>query len=280
MNVHENISFQGAQVLKMEETTRRLNEKEKILERLKKNLRALKESKNVLLVGSLGVGKSSLINSTITALTGKYDFYADIGGGDKHVTPHFTGIISRDEYWDPEDEGDKLLCLPTFIDIIGLDAQLSSSDEKADTVNSMLMNLIINGRLPENCDLLDVSKQLKAGKTIKDRSEEKKLTVDIIMVVISAKSPSIPQTLIDEIYREANIKKRKIPVFAVLTKVDKCDMSEQELEDKKTEICEAIGITQDKLLLCRNYQPGDAPDIETDIKILEFLTTVFHTMQL
>ncbi|XP_062606882.1 uncharacterized protein LOC134268643 [Saccostrea cucullata] len=273
MNVHENTSFQGAQVLKMEETTRRLNEKEKIFERLKKNLRALKEPKNVLLVGSLGVGKSSFINSTITALTGKYDYYADIGGGDKHITTTFHRI-SRDEYLDPEDEADKLLCFPTFIDIIGLDAQLSSSKEEEETVNSMLMNLIINGRLPENCDLLDVSRQLKAGKIIKDRNEEKKLTVDIIMVVISAKSTSIPQTLIDEIYREANIKKRKIPVFAVLTKVDECDMSEEELEVKKTEICEAIGITKDKLLVCRNYQPGDAPDIETDIRILNFMITL------
>ncbi|XP_062606886.1 uncharacterized protein LOC134268646 [Saccostrea cucullata] len=252
-----------------------MERRKKLWVQLDKNLRALKEPRNVLLVGSLGVGKSSFINSAITALTGKYDYYADIGDGSKHQTKFFHRI-SRDDYWDPDDEADKCkhLELPTFIDIIGLDAQLSASKGDEETVNSILLHLIINGRLPENCDLLDASKKLKAGQKLKKRNEEKNLKVDTVIVVISTENPIIPQSLIDEIYREAKIRERNIPVFAVLTKVDISGMSEQELEDKKTEICGVIGITKDKLLVCRNYQPGDTPDIETDIKILEFMITV------
>lgn len=48
------------------------------------------------------------------------------------------------EYWNPSNEEDKTLNLPNFIDTIGLDVQLSSP-EKDGSVNSQMINLIING---------------------------------------------------------------------------------------------------------------------------------------
>lgn len=120
--------------------------------------------------------------------------------------------IPGEQYWKPVNKDDKMLNLPAFIDIIGLDAQLSSPQDK-ESINSTLMNLVINGKLPENCDLVDLGKTLKEGKQIKERQEEKTLLVDIIVVVLSAEHPKIPQTLIDEIYNEANVKnKRKVLV--------------------------------------------------------------------
>lgn len=120
--------------------------------------------------------------------------------------------IPGEQYWKPVNKDDKMLSLPAFIDIIGLDAQLSSLQDK-ESINSTLMNLVINGKLPENCDLVDLGKTLKEGKQIKERQEEKTLLVDIIVVVLSAEHPKIPQTLIDEIYNEANVKnKRKVLV--------------------------------------------------------------------
>lgn len=108
---------------------------------------------------------------------------------------------------------DKTLNLPAFIDIIGMDPMLSTSEDE-ETVNSQIMNLAINGKLPENADLLDLGRKLKDKKQIKERPEEKMLTVDIIIVVISAENSEIPQALIDEIYKEANVKmKRKIAYF-------------------------------------------------------------------
>lgn len=118
--------------------------------------------------------------------------------------------IPREEYWKPVDKDDKTLNLPAFIDIIGLDAQLSSPQDE-ESINRTIMNLVINGKLPENCDLLDLGKNLMEGNQIKERQEEKTLVVDIIVVVLSADHPNIPQTLIDEIYDEANVKnKRKV----------------------------------------------------------------------
>lgn len=118
--------------------------------------------------------------------------------------------IPREEYWNPVNEVDKTLNLPAFIDIIGLDAQLSSPQDE-ESINRTIMNLVINGKLPENCDLLDLGKNLMEGNQIKERQEEKTLVVDIIVVVLSTDHPNIPQTLIDEIYDEANVKnKRKV----------------------------------------------------------------------
>lgn len=94
-----------------------------------------------------------------------------------------------------------------------MDPMLSTSEDE-ETVNSQIMNLAINGKLPENADLLDLGRKLKDNKQIKERPEEKMLTVDIIIVVISAENSEIPQALIDEIYKEANVKKkRKIAYF-------------------------------------------------------------------
>lgn len=107
---------------------------------------------------------------------------------------------------------DKFLNLPAFIDIIGMDPQLSTSEDE-ETVNSQIMNLAINGKLPENTDLLDLGRKLKDKKRIKESQEEKTLSVDIIIVVISAENPDIPQALIDEIYKEANVKKKRKIVY-------------------------------------------------------------------
>lgn len=85
---------------------------------------------------------------------------------------NFVRRITCDEYWIPVNEDDKMLNLPAFIDIIGLDAQLSSPQEE-ESVNSTIMNLVINGKLPENCDLPDFGKRLKEGKRMTERHEEK-----------------------------------------------------------------------------------------------------------
>lgn len=73
--------------------TRRLKMKSEVWENLKKTLKALKEPKNVLILGSFGTGKSSFINTVITTLTGKSDYYVDIGCGIKHNTTRFQRYV-------------------------------------------------------------------------------------------------------------------------------------------------------------------------------------------
>lgn len=122
--------------------------------------------------------------------------------------------ISCKEYWDNENEEDKALNLPNFIDIIGLDVQLSNPKDE-DTVNSQIMRLIINGKLQENYDLLDLGKKLKEenerkeGMELVDRSEDESLAIDIIIVVISLEDNNIPHALLEEIYAEANVRTRR-----------------------------------------------------------------------
>lgn len=83
------------------------------------------------------------------------------------------------------------------------------------TVNSQMMNLILNGKLPENSDLLDLGRKLKEGKKIKEITEEETLAIDIIVVVISAEDFNIPHTLLEEIYAEANVKTRSKVLISV-----------------------------------------------------------------
>lgn len=57
----------------------------------------------------------------------------------------------------------------------------------------------------------------------------------------------------------------EIPMFAILTKMDKCTLSKNEEEEMKIQICKSINIAADKLLL--------------DISLLKFLAKV-HIYQL
>lgn len=236
---------------------------------LKENLKALYKPRNILILGSYGAGKSSFINTVITALTGEYRLYADIGCGSRHNTTRLHRI-PREDYWNPNSEDDQSLNLPTFIDIMGLDPQLSDADN-GDSLNSKLMNLIINGHLQENCDLLDLGKQLKERVEIQKEPGNSDLSVDIIVLVISADNSSSQISLAEDIYAEANTKTKQIPVFAVITKVDKCELSKARIKDIEDVICSILCISSNHVLLCNNYQFNHIPDIQEDIAILEFL---------
>lgn len=66
----------------------------------------------------------------------------------------------------------------------------------------------------------------------------------------------------------------EIPMFAILTKMDKCTLSKNEEEEMKIQICKSINIAADKLLLCSNYRPDQRPATETDTSLLKFLAKV------
>lgn len=239
--------------------------------KLKVNVKEIEKPRNVLLLGCYGTGKSSFINTVIAALTGRYTFYADVCCGNKLGSTRLHKIPCKG-YWNPSNEEDKRLNLPNFIDIIGLDNQLSNP-EKVGTVNSRMINLLINGTLPENCDLLDLGKKLKEEMKIENSPEVESLAVDIIVVVISLKNDIIPHAVLKEIYKEANFRTRKIPVFSVLTKKDECDLSQKELEKRKKVIAETLGIAVENILICENYQPNQKLD-SRDYEIFEFLTKI------
>lgn len=53
-------------------------------------------------MGSFGAGKSSFINTAITALTGEYKFYADVGSGSKHNTTRIHRYATYEMRWTTE----------------------------------------------------------------------------------------------------------------------------------------------------------------------------------
>ena len=63
-----------------------MSKKRKVWEKLKRNLNGLKGPRNVLILGDLGSGKSSFINTVITVLTGKYHTYVNVGNAIGHIT--------------------------------------------------------------------------------------------------------------------------------------------------------------------------------------------------
>lgn len=69
-----------------DEKSKRHHTKEGAWRSLKENLKALYKPRNILILGSYGAGKSSFINTVITAVTGEYRLYADIGCGSRHNT--------------------------------------------------------------------------------------------------------------------------------------------------------------------------------------------------
>ncbi|XP_062614544.1 uncharacterized protein LOC134276303 [Saccostrea cucullata] len=198
----------------------------------------------------------------------------------------YVKIFTPEIYWNQK--VDKELSLPTFIDVSGLEEQLSKSrhvqkddndrnsgdvqtDKNKASANKQAIELIIQGRLPDNCDLFALFENLNMGRKIEKATEIKGMAVDIIIVVVSGETMAIPQALLDDIYEEANLNQKKIPVFGVMTKKDKIDESVN-IEEKTKEICQALSIDEEHFLLCRCYQSEKAEDLENDIRILEFFS--------
>lgn len=84
------------------ENKKEYSAREKAWEEFKRNVRALQKPRNILLVGSFGAGKSSFINTAITALTGEYKFYADVGSGSKHNTTRIHRYVTYEMRWTTE----------------------------------------------------------------------------------------------------------------------------------------------------------------------------------
>ena len=129
---------------------------------------------------------------------------------------HVYYRINLDALWDGGDLANKPPNLPVLIDTIGLDNQGStnaSSEEGTSTTNSKLINLIINGKIPEDCDLLHAIKSFGKGRKVKELSADKTKAVDAIIVAIPADNAIIPQNLLEDIHKQATLEKRSNAIF-------------------------------------------------------------------
>ena len=73
-----------------------MSEKRKVWKELKRKLNGLKGPRNVLVLGDLGSGKSSFINTVITVLTGKYHSYVNVGNASCHITTCLQRYVNID----------------------------------------------------------------------------------------------------------------------------------------------------------------------------------------
>ena len=127
---------------------------------------------------------------------------------------HVYYRINLDALWDGGDLANKPPNLPVLIDTIGLDNQGStSSEEGTSTTNSKLINLLFNGKIPENCDLLHAITSFGKGRKVKELSADKSKAADAIIVVIPADNPNIPQNLLEDIHKKATLEKRSNAIF-------------------------------------------------------------------
>ena len=104
-----------------------------------------------------------------------------------------------------------------LIDTIGLDNQGStnpSSEEGTSTTNSKLINLIMNGKIPDDCDLLHAIKSFGKGRKVKEFSSDQSKAVDAIIVVIPADNAIIPQNLLEDIHKQATVEKRSNAILS------------------------------------------------------------------
>ncbi|XP_061176257.1 uncharacterized protein LOC133185183 [Saccostrea echinata] len=236
----------------------------------KKNL---KKPKSVLLVGPAGVGKSSFINSSITAITGNYCPYAKSGQG-RNVTVENNVICCKKYAKGKLRES----YLPTFVDMIGLDYVFSPSNDKSEEwLADEIVGNLVDGKYPENTDLWDYAKRRIEDHEPVITHSEQGLLIDVILMVWAPKSGDpLPDKVIACINHQRCIKGRDIPVFVIMTKMDECDVDPDELKNKKNFICEQLRIENSHILECVNYidNQGWNEEFHSELPILEFLNKI------
>ncbi|XP_048768979.1 uncharacterized protein LOC125675389 [Ostrea edulis] len=232
----------------------------------------LQKPKSILLVGPAGVGKSSFINSSIAAMTGKYCPYAKSGCGE-NVTAE-NNVIRCSKYGDGKT---KDLFLPTFVDMIGLDKVFSPDNDKPEEwLADEMLESLIDGKFPENTDLWSYAKRRMENCVPVDDSNVG-VFIDIIVMVWAPKSGnSLHEKVIECINRQRDFKGQDIPVFVVLSKMDECDVQMEDLKTTKKYICEQLKIENSHILECVNYidNLGWNNDFHSEIPMLQFLNKI------
>ncbi|XP_041369346.1 uncharacterized protein LOC121383405 isoform X1 [Gigantopelta aegis] len=252
--------------------------KDKLIRRIIKLVGSDEEKRplNVAVIGPMGVGKSSFINTTAAALSGdRWREYAYTGshGGDGSQITVFTN--SYPKCCMAENTKFIQVALPTFIDIAGF------SDEDNDKWVELL-KIVFYGRLPEGESLAEAEHYYRdngmKGLMEKYSSNDEKLKVDRIIFVSAAKN-QVPVNLIKAVIRAArplgtkeNPMKRTIPIYGVMTKADKVggpELSQSEYDETEKAFIEALGLqgSRHRFLLCQNY----CDDVDVDKKRTETL---------
>ncbi|XP_078322425.1 uncharacterized protein LOC144617734 [Crassostrea virginica] len=208
---------------------------------------------NVLLVGTVGAGKSATINTITAALSGERKYRAPIGahlstpdGTRKRTTTHLMwyrgcGIdeSKRKDMHVPKN-------IPNLVDMTGLENVESREQEK-------LLEMILMGRIPDETSipaLQDMERTNPGSLNRKFPFIYDPRRIHKILFIASATEP-IPTKLIKSVRNVAqpdgspsNVNPRYIPLFGLMTKEDLVNFEDKEIQDREREFLQSLGIDQ------------------------------------
>nr|XP_022295101.1 uncharacterized protein LOC111105230 isoform X1 [Crassostrea virginica]XP_022295102.1 uncharacterized protein LOC111105230 isoform X1 [Crassostrea virginica] len=208
---------------------------------------------NVLLVGTVGAGKSATINTITAALSGERKYRAPIGahlstpdGTRKRTTTHLMwyrgcGIdeSKRKDMHVPKN-------IPNLVDMTGLENVESREQEK-------LLEMILMGRIPDETSIPALQDMERTNPGSLDRKFPfiyDPRRIHKILFIASATEP-IPTKLIKSVRNVAqpdgspsNVNPRYIPLFGLMTKEDLVNFEDKEIQDREREFLQSLGIDQ------------------------------------
>ncbi|XP_046546730.1 uncharacterized protein LOC124256813 [Haliotis rubra] len=263
------------------------HQKRRLQAQIKDNLQKIGRRLNgrpmtVAFIGTIGVGKSSLINTIATAMgTGFWQQHAYTGGHGGQADP-VTAVIRRyPQCCRPEEHRNQLF--PTLMDVQGL-------PDHPDAIWREALSLLFYGHIPEEANLHDVVDYLQARDDIRRpryiRGRDR-LKVDRVVVVASAQE-HLPKGLLESVVKIARPvsgrSRRGIPIFGIMTKTDlvdpDVDLDYLQREEKFKDILGLHGTP--RFLRCINYCSAIDPDNNMiftsypyiDVPVLRLMTQI------
>lgn len=242
----------------------------KSINHLTENTKQMRKSKALLIVGEYGVGKSSFVNTVLTAITGIYHEHCEVAQASSSKT-NYLHVKRPVEYFNITTDEDEKLWYPTFMDMVGMDkANLSQFN--------IILEYILDGKLKPFTDLTDFCTNIKEGRKIVEMETREGPIVDAIVFLLAPKSGQIPTNLMENVKNVLKRSAKEIPIFVVMTKIDECDLKEEAKMELKRKICSTFVISMDRILECVNYKRSDTQsgwwDNDTVEKVLNFLTSI------
>ncbi|KAK3585097.1 hypothetical protein CHS0354_004288 [Potamilus streckersoni] len=225
----------------------------RILDEVIKNFKSQRKVKNILLLGLPSAGKSSLINSLVSLILGKYIPVASVGQGDQlthtyaaHRYQHF-GITEDHLRGSPNEVNARIIHqhLPNVDDFVG------SGNENTEELKEIL-GLKIFGHLEPGIQITALcDRQTKYGsgclRSWYTESKEEWKT-DAVVFVHSVAVSEIPKKLIECVLEIIKPKDSLRPVdvdyYVVLTNMDKVEsgeISEKNLNEVENAIAGVFG---------------------------------------